>query len=169
MMRFTPALFLALFCCVVVFTQTAPPKAKDTQQNEPTIRIETELVQIEVIVTDKAGKPVRDLRREDFELKEDGKPQDVSYFSVGTATSPAHWVTTGIKANGTTPTPATTPAPEVRAGRYIVLAIDDLHLAFSSLVYARQALTKFVDEQITSDDQVALTRPPHGDDRPDAG
>ncbi len=161
-MKFTYLLFLAIFGCAVVFSQTAPPqppKAKDPQQNEPTIRIETELVQIEVIVTDKAGKPIRDLRREDFELKEDGKLQDVTYFSIGTATSPARWVTTGIKANSTTPTPAVTPVPpasEVRAGRYIVLAIDDLHLAFSSLVYARQALTKFVDEQITNDDQVAL-------------
>ncbi|MBS1811550.1 MAG: VWA domain-containing protein [Acidobacteria bacterium] len=163
--------FIRLFCLpillsgVIAFAQTNPtqppkaPNAKDTQQkqDEPTIRIETELVQIEVTVTDKAGKIVRNLKREDFELKEDGKAQDISYFSVGTASTPARWITTEPKAKDKdTPPKPITPTPEVRAGRYIVLTIDDLHLSFGNLVYARQALTKFVDEQVTNDDQVAL-------------
>ena len=161
---------IILFCSVIGWSQTTappPPKAKEPQSTQPkqddtTIRIATELVQIEVIVTDKVGKPMRDLKREDFELKEDGKPQDVSYFSVGTATTPARWIVTEAKAKAkdAPPTPVT-PVLESRAaqnqsGRYIVLTIDDLHLSFGNLVYARQALTKFVDEQITNDDQVAL-------------
>ena len=161
---------IILFCSVIGWSQTTappPPKAKEPQSTQPkqddtTIRIATELVQIEVIVTDKVGKPMRDLKREDFELKEDGKPQDVSYFSVGTATTPARWIVTEAKAKAkdAPPTPVT-PVLESRAaqnqsGRYIVLTIDDLHLSFGNLVYARQALIKFVDEQITNDDQVAL-------------
>lgn len=146
----------ALLSTTVIQAQTPPPKTPPPQkQDDTTIRIETELVQIEVIVTDKAGKPVRDLKREDFELKEDGKPQDISYFSLGTTTAPARWLSTEPKAKGkdATPAPAT---PEVRSGRYIVLTIDDLHLSFGNLSYARQALLKFVDEQLTLDDQVAL-------------
>ncbi|HEX4946451.1 MAG TPA: VWA domain-containing protein, partial [Blastocatellia bacterium] len=141
-------------------TPTQPPKPKESaqKQDEATLRIETELVQIEVVVTDKSGKLIRDLKQADFELKEDGKPQDISYFSVGTATTPARWLPTEprAKSKDSAPTTPVPPAAEVRAGRYIVLTIDDLHLAFSSLVYARQALLKFVDEQITNDDQVAL-------------
>ncbi len=143
--------------------QTQPPKpnASQPKQDDTTIRIETELVQVEAIVTDKSGKLVRDLKREDFELKEDGKPQDISHFSLGTSTRPARWLTTERTANSkeATTTPATNAAPttpEVRTGRYIVLTVDDLHLAFSNLVYARQALLKFVDQQLTPDDQVAL-------------
>ncbi len=152
--------FLALLGAVTL-SQTTPsqsPKTKELQQkqDETTIRIETELVQVEAIVTDKSGKLIRDLKREDFELKEDGKPQEISYFSLGTATSPARWMTTEKKANSKEVMPTTTTTSETRPGRYIVLTIDDLHLAFSNLVYARQALLKFVDQQLTPDDQVAL-------------
>ena len=153
--------FLLLLVSALVFAQTAPPQKQDPKQDpkpdEATIRIETELVQIEVTVTDKSGKLVRDLKREDFELREDGKPQDISHFSIGTTTTPARWLPTEPKNRGREVTPApVSPVPEVRAGRYIILTVDDLHLAFSNLVYARQALLKFVDEQITNDDQVAL-------------
>jgi hypothetical protein len=42
---------------------------------EPVIRLETELVQIDLVVADKAGKLVSDLKREDFQVIEDGKPR----------------------------------------------------------------------------------------------
>ncbi len=158
-MKLLCLLFFLTLLGAVTFSQTTPsqsPKTKEAQQkqDETTIRIETELVQVEAIVTDKSGKLIRDLKREDFELKEDGKPQEISYFSLGTATSPARWMTTE-KANSKE-IPPTTTTSETRPGRYIVLTIDDLHLAFSNLVYARQALLKFVDQQLTPDDQVAL-------------
>ncbi|MBL8206639.1 MAG: VWA domain-containing protein [Blastocatellia bacterium] len=168
-MKFVIAFLSIVLGCALALPQTTssqPPKTKEPQQKQPnqddaTIRIETELVQVEAIVTDKSGKLVRDLKREDFELKEDGKPQELSHFSVGTSTRPARWITTESKTNpkeAATTTPTTTPTTTLEAGtgRYIVLAIDDLHLAFGNLVYARQALLKFVDQQLTPDDQVAL-------------
>ena len=162
-MKFILSLLLFILVgCAFALSQTAPtqpPKAKDPlqKQDDTTIRIETELVQVEAIVTDKSGKLVRDLKREDFELKEDGKSQEISYFSLGTSTRPARWATTERKASNKEVAPTTTTmGPEIRTGRYIVLTVDDLHLAFSSLVYARQALLKFVDQQLSPDDQVAL-------------
>ncbi len=154
-------LLLALLGAVALSQTTPPqpPKSKEPlqKQDDATIRIETELVQVEAIVTDKSGKLVRNLKREDFELKEDGKAQDISYFSLGTSTRPARWVTKEPNANNKEVVPAIpTITPEIRTGRYIVLTIDDLHLAFANLVYARQALLKFVDQQLTPDDQVAL-------------
>ncbi|MFN7927545.1 MAG: VWA domain-containing protein, partial [Blastocatellia bacterium] len=79
------------------------------------------------------------------------------YFSVGTATRPARWLGTEAVARGrNNTTPATAPVPEALAGRYIVLAIDDIHLSAASLMQARQALVKFVDQQMGSGDQVAV-------------
>lgn len=164
-MKLLCLLLLLALLGAVALSQSAPtqsPKAKESQtqppkQDEATLRIDTELVQVEAIVTDKSGKLVRDLKREDFELKEDGKPQEISYFSLGTSTRPARWITKESKANNKEVAPtAPTVTPEIRTGRYIVLTIDDLHLAFANLVYARQALLKFVDQQLTPDDQVAL-------------
>src|SRR5436309_13064274 len=57
-------------------TQEKPPDI-DTQD---VVKITTNLVQIDVSVT-KDGKPVTDLRPEDFEILEDGKPQVITNFS----------------------------------------------------------------------------------------
>ena len=122
-----PSLLALCFCCAAALAQTKPAPVSSPNQAEPTIRIATELIQIEVIVTDKAGKPVRDLKQADFELKQDGKPQDVSYFSFGTATQPARWITAEPQRREAAPT---TTNPTARAtGRYIVLVVDDFHLA----------------------------------------
>jgi VWFA-related protein len=160
-MKRKECLFLFLLCAIfplAVHTQTKPqPKPAPAQQDDQTIRIETQVVQLEVTVTDKQGKVIRDLKREDFELREDGKVQDIAYFSVGTATRPARWLgsTKSTNTPATTTTSTSTPA-EALAGRYIVLAIDDVHLSPSSLMQSRQALIKFVEQQVGSGDQVAV-------------
>jgi len=128
--------------------QKPPDVAADT-----VVRIETELVQIDVVVVDKAGKLVRDLRREDFELYEDGKKQQVSHFAVGTATKPAKWLSVEKKKAGNE---ATAAPIEITAGRYIVLAVDDYHLAPENLIIARRTLLKFINEQMVAGDQVAV-------------
>jgi len=46
-----------------------------------TVRVTTRLVLVDVIVTDKDGRPVTELTREDFTLLEDGKPQPISVFT----------------------------------------------------------------------------------------
>lgn len=149
-------LCLIAFSCLLALAQTKPQQ-KPKPPEDDTLRIETELVQVEVTVTDKQGKVMRDLTRDDFELKEDGKLQNISYFSLGTATRPARWLGSETivrnKEKVAVPTP---PVSETLAGRYIVLAIDDIHLSPASLIQSRQALIKFVDKQVGSGDQVAL-------------
>jgi len=53
-------------------TGTAPPT--------PVFGASTRLVQVNVVALDKNGKPVTDLRKEDFALFEDGKPQKTAIF-----------------------------------------------------------------------------------------
>src|SRR5215831_3975662 len=95
-------------------------KSKEQKnQNEPLLRIETELVQIDIVVTDKQGKLARDLKREDFELFDDGKKQEITHFAIGTATQPARWLATERK-KPDEKSPADSVQAEIRAGRYIV-------------------------------------------------
>src|SRR5262249_48360013 len=70
-----------------VYSQKQKDKEKK-KQDEPLLRLETELVQIDIVVTDKQGKLVRDLKRVDFELFEDGKKQEITHFAIGTAAQP---------------------------------------------------------------------------------
>lgn len=133
------------------------PGDKSAQQKPPddTVRIATELVQIDLIVNDKQGKSVTDLKQEDFEIFEDGKPQQISFFSVGTSARPAEWLRPREK-SGPAARENETVKSSMSVGRYIVLAIDDIHLSASSLMTARQSLLKFIDQQMTGSDQVAL-------------
>ena len=60
---------------ITVHGQEAPPQEVAPTEEDPVIRVITELVELRVVVTDKKGQPITDLRREDFVLLEDGRPQ----------------------------------------------------------------------------------------------
>ncbi len=51
------------------------------QERRPTFRSTRDLVSVDVVVRDRAGNVVRDLKPEDFEVREDGRPQDVLSLS----------------------------------------------------------------------------------------
>ncbi|MBZ5514644.1 MAG: VWA domain-containing protein [Acidobacteriia bacterium] len=65
------------------------PAAWSSQENPPasdqTLRVTTSVVNVYAVVRDKK-RPVPDLTRDDFELTEDGAPQDIRYFSRETDT-----------------------------------------------------------------------------------
>ncbi len=63
---------LTFFWAVTALAQQAP--------TEPTFRAGTELVQVSVVAQDNAGKPVSDLRREDFRIFDNGIQQDIRLF-----------------------------------------------------------------------------------------
>lgn len=61
----------------------APPAASassPSQVSAPTIKVETRVVLIDVVVTNHKGETIPNLRREDFNIEEDGKPQTLSAF-----------------------------------------------------------------------------------------
>ena len=86
------------------FAGLAAQKPQTTQKpqevpgaQEPVARITTELVQLDIVVTDRDGKLVRELKREDFQLVEDGKAQLITHFAEGTAARPAKWLSSERK------------------------------------------------------------------------
>jgi len=130
------------------------PKTRDQRPTEPVARIETELVQLDVVVVDRAGKLVGDLKREAFEILEEGKAQQITHFAVGNARQPAVWLTTEKKPR--TQGDATTVTPVEIRGHSIVLMVDDLHLAPENLILAKRTLHRFVENQLSGSDQIAI-------------
>ena len=55
--------------------------------DDDVIRIETSLVTSDVLVTDRQGRPIRNLAATDFEVSEEGVPQQVGHFVLGNNTS----------------------------------------------------------------------------------
>lgn len=151
-------LTISLLAPTAAQQQQQPPKPQEPPkpQQDDVVRTATNLVQIDVVVTDKAGKQVTDLRPEDFEVSEDGKKRLLTHFSYIAAGGTPSTQTEEAKTIAETVKPIRLKPEQVR--RTVALVIDDLGLSFESFGYARQALAKFVDEQMQPNDMVAVLR-----------
>lgn len=56
--------------------------AANAQEEDAAIRVDTDLVTVNVAVTDKQGKFVKGLRKEQFEIFDDDRKQQIAYFSA---------------------------------------------------------------------------------------
>lgn len=155
MKKLFPALVVTLLLVTAAVSQTARPT--QTPPDDDVVKISTNLIQVDVSVTDSKGKPVTDLRPEDFEVYENGELQNVSAFSY-------------ISSVREVPRPAATPSDRIdipvppavlrpdSIRRTIALVVDDLTLSFRSAYDVRAALRKYVDEQMREGDLVAIIR-----------
>ena len=135
--------------------EPAPPREQD---DIDVVKISTNLVQIDAIVTDRKGTHVTDLRPEEVEMLENGKPQKVTDFSYIKMSRPAE----AAKPSGESGRPAVTgPPPKVRreeVRRTIAIVIDDLRMSFDSIRFTKETVKKFLDEQLQPNDLVAIIR-----------
>ncbi len=130
-----------------------PPKtsAEMTTRDEPAMfKARVNLVTVPVVVRDKAGKAVGNLKQEDFQLTDKGKPQYIARFSMETAAGRLSRAT-----GRSSPKPGeqapTTELPDAFTG-YV---FDDVHLAFGDLAHARDAALRQIDK-MKSTDRVAI-------------
>ncbi|HXA49729.1 MAG TPA: VWA domain-containing protein [Candidatus Acidoferrum sp.] len=139
-----------------------PQSFQDTQAPDTVIRINVNLVQTDAIVTDAKGKLVTDLKKEDFVILQDGKPQPITNFAFINAKegavriAPTGKETRGMPAAPPPPPPGTLKAGQVR--RTIALVVDDLGLSFESIARVRQSIKKWVDSEMQQGDLVAVIR-----------
>ena len=135
----------------------APPAVEPPPAPAVLAGSSVEVVRLEVVVAEKRGRPRATLRREDFVVLEDGVPQPIVQFQAF-ARPPAPPSGPAAPAAGA-PAPAAAGADDAGdqlPARYVVLAIDDVHMQFESLSRARKALAKFLKEDLRPEDQVAL-------------
>jgi VWFA-related protein len=161
---FRRAPFLLLPVCLSLVTclraQQASPTARPETPDE-IIRVNTELVQTDVIVLDKSGKFVDGLKPEQFELRVNGKPQAISFFErvmAGSVNEDAQLAAArgGGKIAPTSNASAATAKPLDRV-RHVLFFVDDLHLSPGSLARTRKLLLRFIDEQMGQNDQAVIT------------
>jgi VWFA-related protein len=151
------ALCLSLVPCVGAQqpSPTAPPETSDE-----IVRVNTELVQTDVIVLDKGGKFIDGLKPEQFELRVNGKPQSISFFERVVAGSVNEDAQLAAARGGVKVTPANNANAAVRPldrGRNVLFFVDDLHLSPASLARTRSLLLRFIDEQMGQNDQAVIS------------
>jgi VWFA-related protein len=136
----------------------AKPQASPTPPSD-VITVNTELVQTDVMVFDKAGHLVEGLSPDEFVLTLDGKPQPISFFErvkTGSFQEASQVTSTKSTENRNRKVEPPTLAGVTRPGRVILFFVDDVHLSNASLTRTRKALTEFIDKRMHDGDQVAI-------------
>src|SRR5215510_15078826 len=139
-------------------TVTQSPPA--TQKGQDVVRITTQLVQVDAVVTGKNGKHVEDLTEGDFELLVDGKKQQLSHFAHISLPAVNREPVVKKKADMIV-MPESIPTREIapeEVRRTIAFVVDDMGLSPSSMALARETLRTFVREQMQDGDLVAVIR-----------
>jgi VWFA-related protein len=150
----TPILFSLPIVLAAAAAQVPGPSPSPAQPAIPRIAAETELVELDVVVTDRDGRAVTDLGPDSFELLEDGQPRPISHFVPGF--TPAPGAAAPPPAGQAPAVPSPPPAEVVPKARFIVLAVDDYHLEPADLPYVTRAVRRFIDEELGTGDQVMV-------------
>src|SRR3954469_22920493 len=75
-----------LFVLILILSVSLDAAAqKIPEGKDDVIKVDTQLVEVPVVITDKAGRPLLNLKQNNFAIYEDGKPQDILDFSTTTA------------------------------------------------------------------------------------
>ncbi len=134
----------------------ATPPAQPEQQ-VPIFRTDINFVRVDVIVTDRQGNPVHDLKQEDFEVTEDGKPQAIQTFKLINVTE-----NSGVGSD---------PPRQVRNvideqmeaarddARLFAIFLDDYHVRLENSMRAREVIAQFVENQLQPADMAGVMYP----------
>lgn len=122
------------------------------------MRIRTELVQTSVMVFDKQGQFVDGLKREDFELRADGKIVPLSFFEKVLSGGVREGGGAALGEQKGTASAFSAPTPlEAARGRTVMFFLDDLHLSLTSHKRVRDAILNFINNEMRPYDVVAIT------------
>ena len=157
-------LSVALAVAAVLAPAAQQPPAQPAVQG-PTFRVAVDFVEVDAVVTDRNGKFVRGLTKEDFEVFEDGKQQTVTTFTTVDLPATRSGVAANVPATVTTPrgTAVTrSVAADVRTndgtfdGRVIVLMLDDLLVDARRSLPVRRLAKDFINQFVDDGDLVAV-------------
>jgi VWFA-related protein len=165
-------LLILLFLTVLPFTSAfgqqqtpSPTPQKHVGPSDEVVRTTVNLVQLDVVVSDKEGKQVTDLQPEEFEITEDKDKQPItsfSYVKLGPSVTISEPTARNAGNKPGTPPILAAPLKAEQVHRTIALVVDDLGISFESIISVKQALKKFVNEQMQPNDLVAVLRTSRG-------
>jgi VWFA-related protein len=152
------ATLVALTAGMAAQTPGQAPAAPNTatSQERPTFKVQVDLVTNDIIVRDEKGNFIPDLKKEEFEIFEDGVKQDISSMTV---------VTGGRVTNVLAPPPPPPPEgivlPPSRprtdvSGRIFLFFVDDLHLQFHNTGRVRDLFKRISKELVHDGDMFGI-------------
>jgi VWFA-related protein len=132
--------------------QAPQPPAGNAQTPPPNFRVQIDAVTMDVIVKDDQGRFVPDLRKEEFEVFEDGVKQDITSMTM----SHGGRVTNVLEAAPPAPPEGIILPPTRRvtdtSGRIFLFFVDDLHLQFQNSGRVRELFKKIAKNLVHEGD-----------------
>src|SRR6516162_6734915 len=148
----TMSIWLQAVTLVALAASTAAAQTEMSQKDEPALfKARVNLVQVPVVVRDRAGKAIGSLKKEDFQLFDKGKPQYIARFSMETATGRLNGAVEAKKQD-TGPDRPPADMPE----RFLAYLFDDVHSKFAELALARDAVMRQIDKGLRTTDRAAI-------------
>ena len=150
------ALFVALAAGLSAQTPQPPAPAAPGQPQKPTFTVRIDLITNDVIVRDEKGNFVPDLKKDEFEIYEDGVKQDIVSMTV---------VTGGRVTNLLAPPPPPPPEGIIlppskpvndTSGRIFLFFVDDLHLQFHNTGRVRDLFKRISKELVHEGDMFGI-------------
>src|SRR4249919_2004745 len=131
----------------------APAAQQPPAQQPPTFKVRVDYVEVDAVVTDRQGNLVRDLKKEDFQVLEDGKSQAITNFTL---------VDIPVDKENRPLFAAQPIEPDVRTnekpfdGRVYVMVVDDLHTRFGRTIRVKTAAKQFIERRLGANDLMAV-------------
>lgn len=129
----------------------SPADSSATEASRPALRVVQQMVQVDIIAKDRDGKPVQNLKQSDFTVYDNGRKQDISFFSLETDKT------------------RNLPRPQLEPGTYsnlieqkqgvpgnlTILLLDFLNTKHSDIAFAKDKVIKLLHD-MKPDDRVAV-------------
>jgi VWFA-related protein len=152
--KFRLLVLLIVSCTLATAAQESSKPAAAQNNSGSTIKSESKLILVRVVVRDAKGKPVAGLGKSDFQLFDNKKEQTISFFSTEapetTASVDATASTTEPKNSAETIVEAATPR------RFTAIFFDDYHLQPGDLMQVRDAAKRYLTKSLAEDVRVAI-------------
>src|SRR5271168_4146216 len=143
--------------------QQTPAQQAAAHQSSAVLRSSSDLVRIDVEVTDKSGKPIKGLTANQFTITDEGKPQAITSFSfadieaIETATADeTKPIVIVVPVDNDGPGAAEAITETVRDRRMIVLFFDMTSMETDDILRAHAAAQKFLKQQMSPADLVSV-------------
>ncbi len=148
----TAAIAVTILCAAALAVALRAQAPQGIAQSQaPPLRVISQMVQVDVVVKDRSGRPVTGLTQNDFTVYDEGKKQDIAFFSMETSK------TRNLQAQPVPPNVYTN-LYEQKMGQpanMTIILMDYMNTRRSDTVYARNQVVKLL-KQMQPEDRVAI-------------
>jgi VWFA-related protein len=168
-MRRCPWAFVWLVSCAGAWAQAPAPPPAGTQPAAPqgpaeivsheapaSFTSRVNLVSVPVVIRDRDGRAIGNLRQEDFEVFDKGRAQVITKFTVETSAGTSGGSAAAPVAKAPQPGAPASSQPPVLPERFVAYLFDDVHMKPADLLNARQAANRQLDRTLDATSRTAI-------------